>query len=83
MNSKKVTIVLGTYKEPQLISNTIDSLLNQTYYDFSIIIVDDNSPDDFEIIKKTNKIIEGYRDARICYIKNSTILVFHLSLKMV
>ncbi|MEJ1222849.1 glycosyltransferase family 2 protein [Sediminicola sp. 1XM1-17] len=43
----------------------IDSILNQTFLDFELIIVNDNSPEDLE------SIISLYDDKRIRYYKNS------------
>jgi glycosyltransferase involved in cell wall biosynthesis len=49
----KVSIVLPTYNRANLIGRSIQSLLNQTYKDFEIIVVDDFSSDNTEeIVKK-------------------------------
>ncbi len=56
-----VTIVLPIYNGDKLMSQTIDSILNQTYKKFELIIVNDGSTD------KTLKIAEEYakKDSRI------------------
>lgn len=41
----KISIIIPAYKAENTLSRTIDSLLNQTFQDFEIIIVDDGSPD--------------------------------------
>ena len=55
----EVTVIITTYKGSDFLSRAIDSVLNQTYSDFEIIIVDDNDPlgDDR---KKTEKVMERY-----------------------
>ena len=64
-NSPKVSIILPTYNRAHLIGRAIQSILNQTYQDFEIIIIDDGSKDD------TEKIIRGFqeKDNRIKYIR--------------
>lgn len=55
----KVAIIVPTYNCGQLISWTMESLLNQNYPDFEIVIVDAGSDD------KTIEIVKGYRDDRV------------------
>ncbi len=53
------SIVVPTYNRASLIEQTIYSLLNQSFNDFEIIVVDDGSTDDTEVIVKnisSNKI---------------------------
>lgn len=60
-----VSIVMPAYNCSDFIGTTIDSILNQTYKNFEIIIVDDCSTDD------TPKIVLEYsqRDSRVKYHK--------------
>lgn len=61
----RVSIVITTYKRPQFLRQAIESVLEQTFRDFELIIVnDDPEGDDAE------KIVLSYRDPRIVYIKN-------------
>ena len=49
----KVAIILSTYNGEKFIKEQIDSILNQTYKDFDLIIRDDGSKDNsVEIIKE-------------------------------
>ena len=66
----RLTILLGTYKKPNLIEKTITSILNQSFKDFELIIFDDNHSEDQDIINETYSIIASFNDNRIKYIKN-------------
>ncbi len=63
----KVTIGIPTYNSQKFIEQAINSILNQTYQDFELIICDDLSSDN------TDEIINIYleKDKRIRYFKNS------------
>ncbi len=58
-----VSVVIPTYNRGDLIRQTIESVLNQTYTPFEVIIVDDGSSDD------TEQIINAMDDSRIKYCK--------------
>lgn len=60
----KVSIIIPVYKVEKYLSQCVDSVLNQTYQDFEIILVDDGSPD------ACPKICDQYAssDARIIVI---------------
>ena len=58
-----VSVVIPTYNRADVISRAIDSILNQTYKDFEIIVVDDGSTD------YTEDVIDSYSDNRLQYIK--------------
>jgi glycosyltransferase involved in cell wall biosynthesis len=50
---KTYSFIIPTYNRAHCILNTISSILNQSYLEFEIIIVDDGSTDDTQIILKT------------------------------
>lgn len=62
----KVSVIIPTYNRARLLPRAIQSVLNQTYNNFELIIVDDGSIDNTEdVVKKFQK-----SDPRIIYIKN-------------
>jgi glycosyltransferase involved in cell wall biosynthesis len=58
-----ISIILPTYNRAKTISRAINSLLEQTYQDYEIIIVDDASEDE------TKEIVKGFADEKIRYIQ--------------
>ena len=62
LSNKLVSIIIPTYNRGNIIQETINSILNQTYQNFQVFIIDDGSTDN------TKKIIHSFRDQRIEYI---------------
>jgi glycosyltransferase involved in cell wall biosynthesis len=58
-----VTVIMPTYNRAYIIKSAIKSVLDQTYKDWELIIIDDGSTDD------TEKVICGIGDDRIIYKK--------------
>lgn len=61
-----VSIIMPSYNTAKYIQQSIQSVINQTFTSWELIIVDDNSTDD------TKKIVENFNDNRIKFIKNET-----------
>ncbi len=60
-----ITIIIPTYNRESTLLRSVNSVLNQTYSNIEIIIVDDNSAD------KTEDIITNIKDNRVKYVKNN------------
>ena len=61
-NRPTVSVIIPTYNRAHLLGRAIKSVLNQTYKDFELIVVDDGSTDD------TEKVVGNFKDERIRYI---------------
>jgi len=60
-----VSIIIPTYNRAKFLPRAVNSVLNQTFKDFELIIVDDASTDN------TKDIIQGFKDPHIRYIKHN------------
>lgn len=63
-NKFPITVLLPAYNAEMYISESIDSILSQTFRDFEFLIINDGSTD------HTKEIILRYQDKRIRYIEN-------------
>lgn len=52
-----VTIIISTYKRPELLNRSLRSALNQTYSNIEVIVVDDNEPNS-PARKETEELIK-------------------------
>jgi glycosyltransferase involved in cell wall biosynthesis len=68
---KKVSVIMPTYNRCDFICRAINSVLNQTYSNFEIIVIDDNG-ENSSVRKEMIEIMQKYQlDSRVKYIKNS------------
>jgi glycosyltransferase involved in cell wall biosynthesis len=64
MNAPKISVLMPVYNAAKFLNQSIESILNQTFFDFEFIIIDDGSTDDSVAIIKT------YDDPRIVFVRN-------------
>lgn len=68
-NKDLVSIIVATYKRDLSLRKALESLINQTYKNIEIIVVDDNSNEEWN--KKVKEIIDDFiNKSNIIYIKN-------------
>lgn len=64
-NNPKISVLLPVYNCELYIKEAIDSILNQTFSDFELLVIDDASTD------KTVEIIKSFSDSRIILTQKS------------
>ena len=60
-----ISVIIPTFNRPLLLSRAIKSVLNQTYNNFEIIVVNDSRSED-----DVKNIIKGFNDSKIHYLTN-------------
>ena len=60
-----ISVIISTYNRSALLEKAITSVLNQTYKDFEVLVMDDGSTDGTEVV------VEHFKDKRINYIRLS------------
>lgn len=61
-----ISVLMPVFNGQQYVAEAIESILNQTYKHFELLLLDDGSSDNSE------QIIKGFKDSRIVYTKNET-----------
>jgi glycosyltransferase involved in cell wall biosynthesis len=64
MNEPLISVIMPVYNAAGFLQESIDSILNQTFTDFELLIIDDGSVDN------SREIIRSYTDNRIILIEN-------------
>lgn len=64
MNNPKVSVIIPVFNREHLIKRSMQSVLNQTYENLEVIVVNDASTD------KTEEEVKSIKDERVRYIKN-------------
>lgn len=59
--SEMISVIIPTYNRAHVISEAIQSVLDQTYRDFELLVIDDGSTDD------TQDVVSRFSDKRIKY----------------
>lgn len=62
MSAQKISVIIPAYCGAEYLGKAIQSVLDQTYSDFELIVVNDASPDD------TDRVVKRFDDPRIKYI---------------
>lgn len=60
----KVSVVIPTHNRPELLKKAVSSVLNQTYKDFELIIID------VGLERRSDNIVSEFNDSSIIYIKS-------------
>lgn len=60
----KVSVVITTYNRASFLEEAIISVLNQTYKDFELLILDNSSSDN------TEDVVKKFKDRRIVYVRH-------------
>ena len=61
--NNKISVIIPTYNRENIIIKSLESILNQTYKNIEILVIDDNSNDN------TKQKIKEIHDNRVRYIK--------------
>lgn len=70
-NSIKVSVIITTYKRATMLPKAIDSVLEQSYKNIEVVVIDDNNPESI-YRKETKSIMEKYKNLRnVKYVKHS------------
>lgn len=64
MDTPFFSIIIPTYNRATFLPDTINSVLNQTFQNFELIIIDDASTDN------TKEIVTSFNDSKITYYRN-------------
>jgi glycosyltransferase involved in cell wall biosynthesis len=63
LTSPLISVVIPSYKHANLIGRTLESVLNQTYTNWEVIVIDNHSHD------QTDQVVQAFSDSRIKLLK--------------
>jgi len=76
----KFSVIMPSYNNSQFMKQALESVINQTYKNLEIIVINDGSESSHS--EKIDKIVLSYEDDRIFYIKNKKNLSKSVSLNI-
>ena len=65
-----VSVIIPSYKRADTVSRAVDSVLNQSYKNIEVLVVDDNEPGD-EYSAQLKKIVDGFHNDRVRLVTQS------------
>ena len=65
MSTPKVSVIVPVYNGARYLGEAIESVLNQTFQDFELVVVSDASPDD------SADVVRQFSDQRIRYLEHA------------
>lgn len=68
--NKKISVIIPTFKRSEYLLRSIDSVLNQTYSNVEVVVVDDNVPDSTYRLETEIKMNKYKNYSNVLYIKN-------------
>lgn len=69
-NNPLVSVIIPTYKRSEMLPRAVLSVLNQTYQNIQVIVVDDNNPDSEFRTDTEKRMAQFADDTRVKYIKH-------------
>ncbi|MDN3643380.1 glycosyltransferase family 2 protein [Lutimonas halocynthiae] len=63
---EKISVVIPTFKRPDRLTRALNSVLNQTYSNFEILVIDDDN-----MGEESLNVVENFNDDRIMFFKNN------------
>lgn len=78
MPNPRVTVVMPTFNRLELLKESLASILNQTFTDYEVLVIDDCSTDGTqEYLREMSR-----KDARIIYVRNKKHLHYNYGLRL-
>ena len=59
----KASVIIPAFKQAEYLGAAIESVLNQTYTNLEVVVVNDASPD------HTEQVAQSYSDPRLLYVQ--------------